>query len=105
MMLSSIVPAPVPSAAAHGKPLGATGHRGGANHQLAFKPVGNRAGWPPGGYGNHHRKPFPAAGHGMFRDIPYVLRLANGRRVAEPPEIMAVNLDGKALSTDDVERP
>lgn len=46
----------------------------------------------------------PGGGHGMFRDIPYVLRLANGRRVAEPPEIMAVNMDGKALSTDDVER-
>ena len=46
----------------------------------------------------------PGGGHGMFRDIPYIVRLANGRTVVELPEIMAVNMDGKALSIDDVER-
>ena len=45
----------------------------------------------------------PGGGHGMFRDIPYVISLTDGRVVSAPPDVLWVKMDGKALSTGDVE--
>ena len=48
----------------------------------------------------------PGNGHGLFRDIPYAVKLPSGQILRVPPTIQNVMLDGKVLPvTDTEERP
>lgn len=45
----------------------------------------------------------PGGGHGMFRDIPYAVRLPSGKAADTPPEVLSIAMDGVSLPPDDVE--
>ncbi len=47
----------------------------------------------------------PGGGHGMFRDIPYAVRLPSGVTVRTPPAVLEVRVDGAARPVTDTEEP
>lgn len=45
----------------------------------------------------------PGGGHGMFREIPFAVKLPSGQIVKMPPDVLEVTLDGEAVSSTDTE--